>query len=66
MSCVIKGQFYRRITGKLPFYGHSLVISLQNAMVKNFGSHKVTVLFPYSCYKEVCYKGTALYIIFLM
>ena len=28
---------------------------------KKFGSHSMTVIYPNRCYKEVCYKGTALY-----
>ena len=31
-------------------------------MVKIFESHIITVLYPNLCYKEVCYKGTALYL----
>ena len=28
---------------------------------KKSGSHNMTVLYPNSCYNEVCYTGTALY-----
>ena len=32
-------------------------------MVKLIGNHTITVLYPNQCYKEVRYKGTALYVI---
>ena len=34
-------------------------------MVKQFGSHNMTVLYPNLCSNEVCYKGTALYFVCL-
>ena len=35
-------------------------------MVKKFGSHITTVLYPNPCYKELCYKETALYLFTLL
>ena len=35
--------------------------SLQNSMVKNFGHHNMSVLYPNQCYNEVFYKGTVVY-----
>ena len=61
MDCVIsdlcyKGKFYRGI-----IHGHFSIIPLQNAMVKQFGSHNMGMLYPILCYKEVFCKGIALY-----
>ena len=39
----------------------TIIIPLLNFMGKSFGSHNMTVLYPNSCYNEVCYKWTALY-----
>ena len=63
-----KGPFYTRIVGKndhftvisMAVHGHFSIISLQNMMVKRFGSHKMTISYPNICYNEMCYKGIAL------
>ena len=78
----IKGQFYKGILGKCPFYSYFLIIPckirkmiilwsftiipLQNSMVKKFGSHSMTLLYPDLCYNKACYKGTALYDKFIL
>ena len=35
---------------------------ISNTLVKIFRRHNMTVLFPNPCFKEVCFKGTALYL----
>ena len=46
-------------------HGHNPIIPLQNSMVKKFGSHNMTLLHVHRilCYNEVCYNGTALYVL---
>ena len=58
MSCVIKGQFYKRNYRKMTWsFSYNLV---ENSMVKKIESHNMIVLYPNPCYDEVCYKGNAL------
>ena len=52
-------KFYKGIIIKWPFHGHFPIIPLYNSMVKKYGSHNMTVLYPNPCYNEVC--GAALY-----
>ena len=43
---------------------HFMIIFLylyKNSLLKKIGSHIMTMLYPNPCYKDVCYKGTALY-----
>ena len=57
---VIKGQFYKGITGNdHGFHGHFSIIPLLNSMLNN-GIHKMAMLYPNPCYNKVCYKRTAL------
>ena len=48
---------YRKLSMKWSFSYNSLV-TLHG---KKTRSHNITVLYPYLCYIEACYKGTTLY-----
>ena len=58
MDCVLRVSCYKEII--LHFHHHFPIIPLLNFMVKRFGSHNMTMLYPHLCYNEVCYKGITL------
>ena len=61
-SCY-KGTLLQNNYRTLPFHGHFPIIPRKTPWyVKKFGSHNMTVLYRNTCYYEVCYKWTELYL----
>ena len=48
---------YRNMT----IYGHLPIVPSLNSMVKKYGNHNMTLLYPNLFYNEVVYKGSTLY-----
>ena len=61
---VIMQQFYKMKYRKMIIlWSFSYNSFIKFPWEKKFGNHNMAVLYPNLCYNEVCYKGTALYLV---